>query len=697
MTRNATLPLLVLCALLAASPALAARTPSPRGSASVLEHAIHLELDPAGHSLAGVDTLRLARPLRSLRFELHEDLRPEAGPGLALRPDEADEAAAGRRAWILDSEDGSRELWIVRWRGRLHQDVAATRFSRERVGSEIRATVGEEGVFLAGGAGWYPLTGEGLSAHRVTTVLPAGWRSVTQGRLADERVRGGRVRQTWDAPHPSDGLLLAANHFQVTTRRHGDTLVQTWFFPEDSALAAGYLDAAVRFLDLYESFLPPYPYAKFAIVENFFPTGYGMPSWTLLGQRVLRLPFIKDTSLGHELNHNWWGNSVFVGEGGNWCEGVTVYTADYLYKEMESAAAARSYRKDLLKDYARYVGASRDFPLTEFVARHDPSSRAIGYGKSMMVFHMLEEAVGREAFRRALRRVVEERQWHQATWSDFFRAVEAAGDLPRNALEEERRQWIERPGAPRLSLGETSARPVGAGWRLVLELVQEGGPWCLRVPVHVETEAGSRDFRLELGAERERYELSLPDRPRAVSLDPDYHLFRWLYEEEMEATLSLVLGDAAPLFVLEDDLPAGLAAACRDFAGAFVEGEPRILTAAAAAGEEPRTLVWLGRRPPAWLEPPAGLEMGGEGIIFQGERLSPGQHVIIYTAKRGPGRGLMVVLSDSADQLRAVARRVPHYGRYSYLAFEAGRNRIKGNWDAAAGPLTRHLDDATGP
>lgn len=697
MKRNATVPLLVLCSLLAAVPVRAARPPSTLGTTRVLQHAIHLELDPINHTLEGVDSLRLTRPLRALRFELHENLTPVAGTGLSLRPDPDIDPAAGRRAWILDSGDGSRALWILRWHGRLHQDVEATRFSRERVGGEIRATVGEEGVFLGGGVGWYPLAGEGLAAHRLTTVLPAGWRSVTQGRLADELARGGRVRQTWDAPHPSDGLVLAANRFQVTTRRHGDTLVQTWFFPADSALAAGYLDAATRFLDLYEDFLPPYPYAKFAIVENFFPTGYGMPSWTLLGQRVLRLPFIKDTSLGHELNHNWWGNSVFVGEGGNWCEGVTVYTADYLYKERESAAAARSYRKDLLKDYAHYVGESRDFPLTEFVARHDPSSRAIGYGKSMMIFHMLEEAAGREAFRRALRRVVEERQWREATWSDFFRAVEREGNLPRGALEEERRQWIERPGAPRLSLGETSARPEAAGWRLVLELIQEGGPWPLRVPVRVETVDGPRDFRLELGTASERYELALPARPRAVSLDPDYHLFRWLYEDEMEATLGLVLADEAPLFVLEDGLPAALAAACRDFAGAFVEGEPRILRAAEAAGEEPRTLVWLGRLPPARPAPPAGLEIGPGGAIFQGERLSPGQHVIIYTAKRGPGRGLMVVLADSPDQLRDVARRVPHYGRYSYLAFEAGRNTIKGNWDAEAGPLTRRLDGATGP
>ena len=56
----------------------------------------------------------------------------------------------------------------------------------------------------------------------------------------------------------------------------------------------------------------PYPFPKFAIVENFFPTGYGFLSYTLLGGSVLKLPFIPETSLRHEIAHSWWGNGVLV-------------------------------------------------------------------------------------------------------------------------------------------------------------------------------------------------------------------------------------------------------------------------------------------------------------------------------------------------------------------------------------------------
>ncbi len=69
-------------------------------------------------------------------------------------------------------------------------------------------------------------------------------------------------------------------------------------------------------------------------MENINPTGFGMPTFTLLGTQVLRLPFIKETSLGHEILHSWFGNSIEVRlDSGNWCEGLTTYLADMAYRE----------------------------------------------------------------------------------------------------------------------------------------------------------------------------------------------------------------------------------------------------------------------------------------------------------------------------------------------------------------------------
>jgi hypothetical protein len=95
----------------------------------------------------------------------------------------------------------------------------------------------------------------------------------------------------------------------------------------DEALAAKYLEATARNLEMYRGLIGTYPYDKFALVENFWETGYGMPSFTLLGPQIIRFPFILTSSYPHEILHNWWGNSVFVDyASGNWCEGLTAYS-----------------------------------------------------------------------------------------------------------------------------------------------------------------------------------------------------------------------------------------------------------------------------------------------------------------------------------------------------------------------------------
>ena len=180
---------------------------------------------------------------------------------------------------------------------------------------------------------------------------------------------------------------------------------------------------------MYNNLLGPYPFAKFAVVENFFPTGYGFPSYTLLGKTVIRLPFIVETSLGHEVAHGWWGNGVLIDyDRGNWAEGLTSYVVDYLYKEKSSPEEARNYRLKILRDYATLVSPEEDFPLQAFVGRVSPSTRVVGYGKAAMVFHMARRLVGDDAFWNGLRRDFREKLFQKASWEDFSVALSRAGN-----------------------------------------------------------------------------------------------------------------------------------------------------------------------------------------------------------------------------------------------------------------------------
>jgi hypothetical protein len=321
-----------------------------------------------------------------------------------------------------------------------------------------------------------------------------------QGRLCGDgrQARNPRRRRRQEpfdlvGARPSGPLAMFAGRYVVNERMHDKVRIATYFFAANAGLSTRYLDAVQRHIGRYEALHGPYPFAKFAVVENFFPTGYGFPSFTLLGSRVLRLPFIPDTSLRHEVAHCWWGNGVFVdAAGGNWCEGLTTYVADYLSKEEHSFEEARDYRLRTLEKYALLAAGAQDFPLSTFRSRYNPASQAVGYGKAMFVFHMMRLWIGDKAFWAALRDIYAERLYKRTNWGHFMDAFAEKGGLSRHEVRTFHDQWITRPGA--LQLAMDSLRVVSAAGRPQVEgvLIQKSPRFNVHVPVEVTDASASR-------------------------------------------------------------------------------------------------------------------------------------------------------------------------------------------------------------
>ena len=673
-----------LAVLLLCAPAAAAAAAPP-----VIAHTADVTLDLAAHAVevhdrlelpAGLDTLVVGPELEVLEFTV--ETAAAAAP--AVPPVGVD--AAGRRVIdlvALGLDRGGRAT--IRLRGVFHPPTDQVRFSRENVGGEITATVGGEGVYLSAGAGWLPAADGALATHDLTVHEPAGFLSVTQGRR--EVPSPGVTR--WLAPHPSDGLTLVAAPFTVHEEpvRDGVT-AYTFLLEDDESLRATYLERTHAYLAMYEEMIGPYPYAKFATVESWFPTGYGMPGWTLLGGQVLRLPFIPYTSFGHEIAHNWWGNSVFVDAArGNWCEGLTSWCADYHYKELESPAAAREYRRNLLKDYYAYVkDPEADFPLRGFASRHSGATRAVGYGKSMMVFHMLDRRLGRDLFLEGLRRVYAEYRFAQASWDDFLAVFGELGGFDPAPFAA---QWLDRTGAPVLSLGRVEFAAGG----VTFVLQQADPPYALRVPVRVDTPAGPVAAEIELTAPEQTFTVAAAG-PTALAVDPGCDVFRRLHPQEVEPTVSQVLAEEVPNVVCGD---ADLEEAARAFGEAFTDGRYFNFL---AGGRPPRDLprgtyqANLVINPAPEVAARYGrpeLSVAGSTIILEGRRYSLAEHDLVYAAANPDQDDVtdLVVLCDSPGRLAALGGRLGHYGKYSWLLLPKGQGRVqRGNWEPGASPLT---------
>ena len=578
----------------------------------------------------------------------------------------------------------------MRYVATFFEDVADIQFSNQKVGKEVTGTILDQGIYLSPSAFYYARGNDSLMSFEISALLPEGYYAVSDGNpIQDVQAppRPGVMRSTWRNPYLSDGLMFMAAPFEVATRTQNGVTAACYFFPEDTARFDTYLDATLRYLEMYSELIGPYPYTQFSVVENFFPTGYGMPGWTLLGQEVLRLPFIVMTSLGHEVLHNWWGNSVYVDyDRGNWCEGSTVYGADYHYKELRSAEAARDYRKDVLKQYKSYVNAGNEFPLREFTSRSESHERTIGYNKAMMVYHMIRQEIGDEAFWATWKDVYREHIEEQISWEEWVAAFEKRSGKPLDHIIP---QWIDRTGALQLDLAEARADYLEAGDRteVSLTIVQPETNWYrAQVPIRFHG-AQSVDTTLWLDAPRSSFVFKVVGRIESVELDPDYHVFRNLYPEEMEPIVALVLGSADKHFVTATE-DANLNAAFKAFAENMTEDEVTLEAGTVKMKNE-------GGFAPILLNPvklPASLldwvALNEDTIEIDGKAYPRKGHTFILTAEdREVFARYMVVISEDAGSLPRVGELIPHYGKYSYLVFKGSRNVGKGQWPSLPSPL----------
>jgi len=67
--------------------------------------------------------------------------------------------------------------------------------------------------------------------------------------------------------------------------------------------------------------------------------------------------------------------------------------------------------------------------------------------------------------------------------------------------------------------------------------------------------------------------------------------------------------------------------------------------------------------------------------------------VVMARQPDAPSRALGWLAADSAAALGGLGRKLPHYGRYSYLAFKGTQpdNVLKGQWPVLDSPLSVRL------
>ncbi len=532
---------------------------------------------------------------------------------------------------------------------------------RKTVVDEIDNFIENNGITLI--SNWHPQPSRDV-IFSLKTQVPQGFVAISETDIITPAVDN---TYSFTFSHPTSSINFVAAPFVINTLMVRPNLkVYTFLHETDKELATNYLKAASDYLRLYEKSIGPYPYNHFAIVENLRPTGYGMPTFTLLGNRVIRLPFIISTSLGHEILHSWFGNAIRVDEtSGNWSEGFTSYLADWAYRENKGEGAIN--RKENIIKYLSYVSDENNIPLQLFnSASHYQTMakavRSVGYSKGAMLFHELKKRIGLKSFDSGISLFYKRYTDKKASWQDIKNIFEEVSQLPLDNFFTDK---LTRKDIPELVVDNININQTSDGFSLFFTLSQKTAlPYNLLVPIRVETSNGPVWFQQELTSEKKEINLSLDSSPFSLSIDPDYDLLRKLSEEERVPTLSYFFGPSQKTVVIASHEKERFAPLL-DF---FVELDSEVMdiTEIKNSDLEKDNLIFLGidnqiSRALFGLpsHPPNGLTLDVRHHPLNNEK------------------NILLVSCDDRLELKKALRRLPHYGKYSYLHFDNGRVKTK--------------------
>jgi aminopeptidase N len=429
--------------------------------------------------------------------------------------------------------------------GQLVQDVQAGEKRGQIHNRLMAAHIAPEGIYLDERGGWYPFwhrqpdrPAAQLADYHLT-VEPVKGMDLVAGACFDADASSSTGKLVWNSSYPMEGLVLAGGPHCVKSRdAAGIHLSLHYSLPEDEQSREViekntdlFLAAAAGYLERYQPLIGPFPFPDYAIVENFFSSGFAFPEFTLLNKALFQMGrrALGHGFLDHEMLHCWWGNGIYVDPGdGNWCEALTSYGANYYGYVLDGDdEGARKHRRNCCMTVSSIKPAD-DRPLGDFDRAGGPG-REVGYSKGTMVFHMLTRRIGQENFWRAMRHLTRDYIGRYANWKTIQDICEEESGVK---LDRFMQDWVRTAGAPRIEL--LSAVWLPEEHAVEVTLAQNETDFGLNVPLQLVYDDGSsKDELASLDGPAATVRLESDKPAHTVVLDPDYQTLRRVRPDEL--------------------------------------------------------------------------------------------------------------------------------------------------------------------
>jgi len=275
-----------------------------------------------------------------------------------------------------------------------------------------------------------------ISFYLVQVTAPGDLVIVASGVEVEEETQGDEQFLTLAAGPARDFYLAASERYVAISEQVGETMVNSYAFPEREEHAQLALQYAVDALGSYNERFGVYPYVEFAVLSTPMQAlGMEYPSLVGLGLQlydpdaeVWGLPtrIMLQSSVGHEVAHQWFYNVV-----GNdqvdepWLdEALVQYVTGLYYLDVGGEGAFEGWSGSWYDRWQRADMAEVPIGLPSGDYASGQEYGAIVYGRGPIFMDTLAGHMGQETFDRFLRDYYQSHKWGIGTAEDFEELAE---------------------------------------------------------------------------------------------------------------------------------------------------------------------------------------------------------------------------------------------------------------------------------
>ncbi|MCC8115349.1 MAG: M1 family aminopeptidase [Bacteroidales bacterium] len=321
--------------------------------------------------------------------------------------------------------------------------------------------------------------------YRLTLTVPADWEAVGPAPIQD--CGSGRSTKvvTFEPAHhiPTYLFSFAAGEYTHSLVARNDLLLNVYSRetePERLAQLESLADDAefaIRWIETYTGMPCPFPNVNFVLLPGYQFGGMEHPGAIQLNASRIFLPADPTEEelhnrcqlIAHEVSHLWWGDCVTM----QWFNDVWLKEvfANYFAEKIEKAMAhtpddltlslnfLRTYRTPAL--YTDRTDGTH--PICQELANLKDAGLLYGniiYDKAPMMMLAVEQRMGRDAFRAAMRDYLQRYKYGNARWADLVDILDA--HAPGKDIKGFCHVWADEAGAPVIAVkGEKSFKQIG--------------------------------------------------------------------------------------------------------------------------------------------------------------------------------------------------------------------------------------------